>query len=198
MKIYTRTGDEGTTGLFGGDRVQKDSPRIAAYGTVDEINAQLGVARAHLRSRNLGDAPEEAPFGGSLAEVLRRLQEELFTVGADLATPVGSKPVVPRIGASHVERIEQEIDAFQAELPELKQFILPGGVPGGAALHAARTTCRRAERLAVRAEAEAEGEINHQALVYLNRLSDLFFVLARWANHRIGEKEDRWAPDGSA
>lgn len=198
MKIYTRTGDEGTTGLFGGDRVTKDDPRIAAYGTVDETNAVLGMARAHLRSDDLSDVPADAPFGGTLDDVLRRIQEELFTVGADLATPVGSKPVVPRVEAAHVEQIEAEIDVFQEELPDLKQFILPGGAPGGATLHAARTTCRRAERLAVRAEREAEGTINHQALVYLNRLSDLFFVLARWANHRIGEREDRWTPDGNA
>ena len=187
MKIYTRTGDEGTTGIFGGDRVPKDHPRIAAYGTVDETNSLVGLARAHLRAAQDDTSP------GRLDEVLRRLQEHLFTVGADLATPVGSKPVVPRIEEAHVKQLEADIDAFQQELPELKQFILPGGTPGGAALHAARTVCRRAERLAVRAEA-AEGHLNRHALIYLNRLSDLFFVLARWANRQAGEREDRWSP----
>ena len=193
MKIYTRTGDEGTTGLFGGGRVQKDHPRIAAYGTVDETNSLVGMARAHLRSLDA----EETPAGISLDALLRHLQEDLFTVGADLATPVGSKPVVPRIEGAHVEQLETHIDAFQRELPELKQFILPGGAPGGATLHAARTTCRRAERLAVRAEAEDEEALNHHALVYLNRLSDLFFVLARWTNRQAGEHEDRWSPEGT-
>ena len=190
MKIYTRTGDEGTTGLFGGDRVQKDHPRIAAYGTVDEVNALVGTARAHLRSAPLEDTPAGLPFD----EILRRLQEELFTVGADLATPVGAKPVVPRIEDAHVEHLEADIDAFQEDLPALKQFILPGGAPGGATLHSARTVCRRAERLAVRAEAADAEQVNHRALVYLNRLSDLFFVLARWVNQQTGEREDRWSP----
>lgn len=189
MKIYTRTGDEGTTGLFGGDRVPKDHPRIAAYGTVDEVNSLVGLARAHLRPVDT----EPPPGGERLDDVLRRLQEELFTLGADLATPLGSKPVVPRIEETHVKRLEADIDAFQEELPELKHFILPGGAPGGATLHTVRTVCRRAERLAVRAE-EATDPINRQAVIYLNRLSDLFFVLARWANRQAGVREDRWAP----
>jgi cob(I)alamin adenosyltransferase len=195
MKIYTRTGDDGSTGLFGGDRVPKDDPRIAAYGTVDETNSLVGVARAHLSA---ADAEADAPAGRSrLDDVLGRLQENLFTVGADLATPLDSKPVVPRIEAAHVERLEADIDAFQNELPELKQFILPGGAPGGATLHTARTVCRRAERLTVRAEAEGDASINPHAAVYLNRLSDLLFVLARWANLRAGAREDRWSPGES-
>jgi cob(I)alamin adenosyltransferase len=192
VKIYTRTGDEGTTGLFGGDRVQKDDPRIDAYGTVDETNSLIGVARAHL---NAADASaENAPGDRRLDDVLRRLQEELFIVGADLATPTGSKPVVPRIDDAHVDQLEADIDAFEEDLPDLKQFILPGGAPSGASLHNARTVCRRAERLAVRAEAADENHVNHHVLVYLNRLSDLLFVLARWTNRQIGVREDRWSP----
>ncbi|PSQ85093.1 MAG: ATP:cob(I)alamin adenosyltransferase [Bacteroidetes bacterium QS_1_65_9] len=142
MKIYTRTGDDGSTDLFGGERVPKDDPRIAAYGTVDEANSLVGLARAHLDAENAAAAPPPAG-DSSLDDVLGRLQEDLFTVGADLATPLGSKPVVPRVEAAHVERLETDIDVFDEELPELKQFILPGGARGGATLHAARTVCRQ-------------------------------------------------------
>jgi len=194
MKIYTRTGDDGSTDLFGGERVPKDDPRIAAYGTVDEANSLVGLARAHLDAENAAAAPPPAG-DSSLDDVLGRLQEDLFTVGADLATPLGSKPVVPRVEAAHVERLETDIDVFDEELPELKQFILPGGARGGATLHAARTVCRRAERLTVRTEeAEGEADVNHHVAVYLNRLGDLLFVLARVANRRAGAREDRWSP----
>lgn len=182
MKIYTRTGDSGTTGLFGGGRVSKAHPRIEAYGTVDETNAQLGLARALLRG---------APGHDELDPVLHALQAELFELGADLATPAGSKAVVPRVGAGHAARLEGLIDRFDGALPPLRSFILPGGTPAAAALHMARTVCRRAERLAVAAAAEG---LNEQAVVYLNRLSDLLFVLARWANHRAGEGDVAWHP----
>lgn len=185
-KIYTRTGDEGTTSLFGGERVNKGHPRIDAYGTVDETNSLIGLARAHLADR---------PGANRLDPVLQRLQEELFILGADLATPDDAKSVVPRVAATHVEQLEADIDAFDEELPPLKNFILPGGTPGAATLHAARTTCRRAERLTVKATSLEP--INEQAAIYLNRLSDLLFVLARWANRQDGMREDTWTPPAS-
>lgn len=185
MKIYTRTGDEGTTALFGGDRVSKGHPRIDAYGTVDETNSILGIALAHLTATD-----------GTLPELLERIQDELFVLGADLATPLGSKPVVPRIGTEHIGRLEQDIDTLQEALPPLKHFIMPGGTPAGAALHHARTVCRRAERLTFQAAEDAE--INEHALVYLNRLSDLLFVLARTANYEADEPERTWRPPPSS
>jgi len=182
-RIYTRTGDDGTTSLFGGERVKKGNPRIDAYGTVDEANSVVGLARAHL---------EGEPGAERLDPVLGDVQEELFIVGADLATPVDAKPMVPRIKDRHVERVEERIDDFDADLKPLKKFILPGGAPAGATLHSARTVCRRAERLAV--QAGSATPINDEAVVYLNRLSDLLFVLARWANKQAGVREDTWTP----
>ena len=185
-RIYTRTGDDGTTSLFGGERVGKGNPRIDAYGTVDETNSIVGLARAHLQ----GEPGEE-----ELDPVLSDLQEELFVLGADLATPMDAKPVVERIEEQHVTALEERIDHFDADLPSLKRFILPGGTPVGASLHSARTVCRRAERHIV--QASTSTPINEQAIVYLNRLSDLFFVLARWANREAGVREDTWVPAGS-
>lgn len=185
-KIYTRTGDEGTTALFGGKRVTKSHPRIDAYGTVDETNSALGMARALLNDTDGMDR---------LDPVLGRLQEELFILGADLATPNDAKSAVPRVEASHVEQLEADIDAFSEDLDPLKNFILPGGIPGAATLHAARTTCRRAERLTVKALSQEP--LNEQAAIYLNRLSDLLFVLARWANRQNGVREDTWSPGAS-
>lgn len=185
-KIYTGTGDDGTTALFGGERVGKGDPRIDAYGTVDETNSIVGMARAHLR----GEPGEDV-----LDPVLGDLQEELFVLGADLATPIDAKPVVERIEQDHVAVLEDRIDRFDADLPSLKRFILPGGTPTGAALHSARTVCRRAERQIV--EASTSAPVNEQAMVYLNRLSDLFFVLARWANRKAGVREDTWEPEAS-
>ena len=182
-KIYTRTGDEGTTSLFGGERVNKSHPRIDAYGTVDETSSLIGLARAQLEGR---------PGFDRLDPVLRRVQEELFILGADLATPAEAKPLVPRIAASHVEQLEADIDRFTEDLEPLRHFILPGGTPGAATLHVARTTCRRAERLTVKATALEP--VNEQATTYLNRLSDLLFVLARWANRQVGMREDTWSP----
>ncbi|PEN09604.1 ATP:cob(I)alamin adenosyltransferase [Longimonas halophila] len=186
-KIYTRTGDDGTTALFGGDRVGKGHPRIRAYGTVDEVNALVGVARAHL-----ADTDATAP----LHDIFQEIQEDLFVVGADLATPENAKPVVPRITEAHIDGIEQHIDTLEDDLAPLKHFVLPGGSPAAAALHNARTVCRRAERLSV--EASASTPLNEHALVYLNRLSDLLFVMARWANHAVGASEHTWVPDTSS
>lgn len=186
-KIYTRTGDEGTTALFGGDRVTKSHPRIDAYGTVDETNSMIGLARAHL---------EDAPGSGRLDETLGRLQEDLFILGADLATPDDAKSVVPRINADHVDCLEDDIDAYSEDLDPLRNFVLPGGTVGAATLHAARTTCRRAERLTVKALSQES--LNQQAAIYLNRLSDLLFVLARWANRQAGVREDTWSPKSAS
>src|SRR6056297_3686624 len=135
-RIYTRTGDDGTTSLFGGERVGKGNARIDAYGTVDETNSFVGMARSHL---------EGEPGVERLDPVLGSIQEELFILGADLATPTDAKPVVPRVKESHVESVEKRIDEFDAELTPLKNFVLPGGAPAAATLHTARTVCRRAE-----------------------------------------------------
>jgi cob(I)alamin adenosyltransferase len=181
MPIYTRTGDTGETGLFGGGRVSKDDARVEAYGEVDELNAALGVVRS------LGLEP-------SLEKLVRGLQDELFTVGAVLATPEGTKAaaVVAPVQPTWVARMEAEIDAFDRELPPLTQFILPAGSPAAAALHLARTVCRRAERKVV--ALHGAGQVAGDAVRYLNRLSDLLFTLARVANHRAGVKETAWNP----
>ena len=182
MKIYTRTGDDGTTGLFGGGRVPKSHPRIAAYGTVDELNSWLGLVRAHL-------LPEET----ELDALLQRLQGMLFDTGADLATPLDSRARTVRIESRYVEALEQEIDRLEAQLPPLKTFILPGGAPAAAMLHVARTVCRRAERHVVKAMQQET--LNPEVLRFLNRLSDLLFVLARWLNHRRHVAETPWLPE---
>jgi cob(I)alamin adenosyltransferase len=177
-KIYTRTGDDGSTGLADGSRVTKASPRVAAYGTADEANSVLGIARLHT----LGDTDA----------MLARIQNELFDVGADLATP-GDEPHALRATAGQVERLEQEIDAMNADLGALTSFILPGGSPASAWLHLARTVVRRAERLAV--EAAATEQLNPLAIAYLNRLSDHLFVLARAENRGLGDI--LWVPGAS-
>ena len=183
MKVYTRTGDDGTTALFGGDRVAKTHPRIAAYGTVDEANAALGLARALLG---------EAPGSDRADAILDRIQQELFILGGDLASPHATKYPVPRIEPGHVEQLERDIDVLEEDLPALKHFILPGGSPGGAALHVARTVTRRAERHTV--DLGKMEEVNDHAARYLNRLSDFLFVLSRWVNHRAGVPEAEWIP----
>lgn len=185
MKVYTKTGDAGTTGLFGGPRVPKNDPRIDAYGTVDELNAVLGELRAELARSDAGSA------GDRLDSVLDRIQHELFVLGADLATPADASADVNRVDADHVTRLEQEIDAFDEDLPELKNFILPGGSLAAARLHVARTVCRRAERLTV--AASASHDVNRTAIVYLNRLSDLFFTAARWINRRLDIPDPVWS-----
>jgi cob(I)alamin adenosyltransferase len=176
MKIYTKTGDTGETGLWGGERVTKDNPRVHAYGTVDECNAAIGVARSSL-------------LEPSLDSMLAEVQNQLFVVGSDLASadPAAN---VPRINAAHTEFLEQSIDALEAGLVPLRQFILPGGTPAAAHLHLARTICRRAEREAVRL-AQSEDIGNHIA-IYLNRLSDFLFVAARSANARSGVPDVPW------
>jgi len=176
-KIYTRRGDDGSTGLFGGPRVRKDDLRVAAYGDVDELNSALGVAREELLA-----------FADLLA-LVDGLQSELFNLGAELATPDPSKDV-PRISAQDVTRLEREIDRLTGELPEMKNFILPGGSRAGAALHFCRTVCRRAERKVVTLSQSTP--ISTEALAYVNRLSDLLFVMARAANLRAGGREIPW------
>jgi len=178
-RIYTRTGDDGTTALGSGGRVPKDALRIECYGTVDELNSVLGVARAaHLPS--------------DIDNWLGRVQNELFHLGADLCVPEGDKAAhpVPKVERRHVEALEHQIDAWNGLLPALDNFILPGGTPGSAALHLGRTVCRRAERLLVTlARQEAVGE---WALAYLNRLSDALFVAARAANALAGRADVLW------
>jgi cob(I)alamin adenosyltransferase len=182
MKIYTRTGDDGSTALFGGDRVTKTHPRIEAYGTVDETNAALGMARALLT----GEAAQRADA------LLDRLQHELFVLGGDLASPGETRYPVPRIDAEHVAHLEADIDDLEADLPPLQHFILPTGSPAAAALHVGRTISRRAERRTV--ELASIEPVSDVTIRYLNRLSDYLFVLARWVNHRSGEPEAIWKP----
>lgn len=180
-KIYTRTGDAGETGLRGGDRVPKDSLRVEVYGTLDELNAHLGLARA------AGAAPQ-------MDAVLGQIQDDLFRLGADLADPRGNAVDSPGglIGPSHQALLEETIDQYEARLPPLSTFILPGGTPLAAHLHVARAVCRRAERRCVTlARAEA---IPPHTVSYLNRLSDLLFVLARAANHGAGRQDIPWRP----
>ncbi len=177
MKIYTKEGDGGETGLYGGQRVWKDALRVETYGTVDECNALLGAALTLI---------EDA----EAREVVTRIQGELFEVGADLATPLARGEAAGRVGAEATARLEAEIDKFEAELPPLRHFILPGGSPGGAALHQARAVCRRAERrLVTLGQAEP---VNPEVARYLNRLSDHLFVLARLVNSRAGAPETIW------
>lgn len=180
MRIYTRTGDTGETGLFGGGRVGKDDPRVEAYGAVDELNACLGLARA-------------AGLPPDLDELAARVQEDLFVLGADLATPPSgsARPEkVVRLPEGAAAALEPEIDRCERDLEPLRSFILPGGSPGGAALHLARTVCRRAERRLV-ALARC-GPVSKGALPYLNRLSDLLFMMARAVNARAGKTEQPW------
>lgn len=185
MRIYTRTGDRGQTGLFGGGRVSKADPRVEAYGAVDELNAFLGWAATLLRHL-------------PLEQELQTLQSDLLVLGADLATPPDAAPAAAartrRVSPEQARRLETWIDRWDAELVPLTRFILPGGAPGGAALHVCRGVCRRAERAVVRL-AEA-APVNPEIIVYLNRLSDLLFVLARWVNAREGIEELIWEPEG--
>jgi cob(I)alamin adenosyltransferase len=190
-RVYTRGGDRGETSLVGGQRVAKDSIRIESYGTVDELNAVLGLVRVANRAPGASKANRER-----LDAVLARLQGELFNLGSDLATlPGDRRPRQPVIEARHVERLEAEIDELNAGLPELASFVLPGGGEVGAFLHQARTVCRRAERcVTTLARREAIGE---PCLAYLNRLSDLLFVLSRWASKVRREREILWDPTRS-
>jgi cob(I)alamin adenosyltransferase len=180
MKIYTRTGDEGDTGLYGGTRVQKSDPRVAAYGDVDELNACLGVARA------------QPGIDADVRGMLEHLQKDLFAIGARLADPaekLSDRVAKAAVADADVERLEQWIDGLEAHLPPLRRFILPGGSGAGSLLHLARTVCRRAERTIV---GLGGGKIDPHLMIYINRLSDLLFVLARTVNHRTGEAETEW------
>jgi cob(I)alamin adenosyltransferase len=178
-KVYTRTGDDGTTGLGGGQRVRKDSPRIEAYGTVDELSSAIGVALA------FGLHPR-------LAEALARIQNDLFNLGSDLCIleEDKAKMPVPVIEGRHVDALERLMDDLSTELSPLENFVLPGGSPGAAQLHVARTVCRRAERLAIAlARLEPVGPL---VVKYLNRLSDALFVMARYENHKRGIPDVLW------
>jgi cob(I)alamin adenosyltransferase len=186
-RVYTRGGDGGETGLAGGQRVPKDAPRIEAYGTVDELNACVGAARAAARDMAVGE----------LDAILLRVQHELFNLGSMLATlPEDLHPRQARITAAEVAQLEAEMDRMNGELPPLGSFVLPGGNRLEAALHVARTVCRRAERVTV-----ALGRVESvppEAVRYLNRLSDALFVWSRWASHVLGAPETLWDPNQSA
>jgi cob(I)alamin adenosyltransferase len=180
-RIYTRGGDRGETSLGDGTRVPKVDCRIGAFGAVDELNSHIGVILA-------GEVPD------GLREVLARVQNELFDLGADLSVPFGVSDRL-RITGQQIETLENDCDRFNADLPELTSFVLPGGTEAASRLHVARAVCRRAERDALAAAEELD--INHLALVYLNRLSDLLFILARTANAGLGSGEPLWRPGTS-
>jgi len=185
-KIYTRGGDAGRTSLGTGERVSKHSPRIAAYGMVDETNAVIGVARVHVASSDQG-----------LDSILGRIQNDLFDLGADLCVPESqgaqSKRERLRVSDAQVKRLEDEIDTMNAELSPLRSFVLPGGSSAAAALHVARTVCRRAERAMVELSAIAGEQVSAPALKYINRLSDVLFVASRYVNER-GKSDVLWVP----
>ena len=188
MKIYTKTGDTGETGLYGGRRVRKDDPRIEACGDVDELNCVLGIARTHA-----GNADLDA--------ILERIQNDLFALGADLATPDETslqhgRTSVTRIGSDEIDRLEADIDALEARLTPLSRFILPGGSATAAQLHHARAVCRRAERRC--ASLMKLENCNPMTLIYLNRLSDLLFVAARYSNHCSNVPDVPWDPRDSS
>jgi cob(I)alamin adenosyltransferase len=182
-KIYTRTGDDGTTALGTSERVPKYALRVAAYGTTDETNACVGIARLHLAHEPAVDA------------MLARIQNDLFDLGSDLCVPDrGTKPgYQPPITGTHVKRLENEIDEMNAELTPLRSFVLPGGTAGAAHLHVARTVCRRAERLIAELAADPNEPVNASAVQYINRLSDFLFVASRYVNDR-GKRDVLWVP----
>lgn len=177
MKIYTKTGDTGETSLFGGQRVPKSSIRIETYGTADELNSAIGLARSFgLSSMN--------------EDIAIQCQNDLFVLGADLATPPSKQAKIDRVNQTHINRLEGYIDEFDSKLEPLKFFILPAGSQTAAALHVARTICRRCERICIQAK-ETE-EISNDVVIYLNRLSDLLFVMARYENSVSGLPETKW------
>jgi cob(I)alamin adenosyltransferase len=185
-RVYTRQGDQGLTALVGGQRVKKDHPRIECYGTVDELNSFIGLALESVKQQHQLV---------SLEKILHRIQHELFNAGSILATlPEDVHPKQARVTEVEVKQLEHEIDWMNAELPELRSFVLPGGSRVNAELHVCRTVCRRAERLCA---AMPDG-IDHDTLKYLNRLSDALFVWSRWANHRLGIAEILWEPNQAA
>lgn len=182
MKIYTKTGDKGETGLFAGNRVPKNSERIEAYGTIDELNSFIGLAIVEVKSKEV-------------KSLLERIQNQLFTAGSDLATPeieTNNKLSVPRVTAEFYQEIEKNIDSFESQLEGLKHFILPGGSKSAAYLHICRTITRRAERRTV--TLSKKEKIGENIIIYLNRLSDLFFVLARFENKQAKIPDTKWIP----
>ena len=181
MKIYTKTGDSGTTSLFGGKRLTKDDLRVEAYGNVDELNSLLGTV--------LSEQPPD-----NIAKKLLRIQEELFVLGTGLASPGILKVKIPRVKKPFITRLEQEIDSWDKNLPKLRNFILPGGSKVGSQLHLARSVARRAER-SIAALSQNE-KINKNAQIYINRLSDWLFVLARYVNKLEGQEEKIWKGRG--
>jgi cob(I)alamin adenosyltransferase len=186
-RVYTRQGDGGDTGLVGGQRVPKDSARIEAYGTVDELNAFLGVARVTANETGLHE----------LAAILLRVQHELFNLGSILATrPEDVHPKQPRVTDIEIARLEAEMDRMNEDLAPLRSFVLPGGSRIDAELHVGRTVCRRAERVCI-ALGRTEG-VPPEAIRYLNRLSDALFVWSRWSGHKLGAPETLWSPNQSA
>lgn len=184
-KVYTKTGDKGKTRLAGGQQVWKDSLRVEAYGTVDELNALLGVTRA------MWLAGTREPMREQIGKELRWMQNKLFDIGGLLATKPGqSFPNMPSVDMADVSRLEGLIDGWQKDLQPLKEFILPGGGAVASSIHLARTVCRRAERHCV--TLMRQEQVDHAVIIYLNRLSDALFVLARWTAHRLGEPELLW------
>jgi cob(I)alamin adenosyltransferase len=187
MKIYTRTGDDGSTGLFGGGRVRKSDPRIECYGTIDELNASIGLAAAAVAGPAVGSTPADA-----LSDSLRQIQHELFNIGSHLATPAESPSAakLPPLEESIVARLEMQMDQADEQLAKLRQFILPAGSEAACRLHLARTICRRAERRIV--AFAMDRPVPHVIITYLNRLSDWLFVMARLANQRSGREDVPW------
>jgi cob(I)alamin adenosyltransferase len=191
-RIYTKRGDAGQTSLVGGQRLPKDNLRIECYGTVDELNAFLGVARTTAAELS-GQFPGMAGFAG----ILRRIQHELFNLGSVLATlPADVHPKQPKVTAADAAQLEKELDQANEELPALRSFVLPGGSRLDAELHVCRTVCRRAERILV--SLGREEEVPADAVMYLNRLSDALFVWGRWVNQVTGAEETLWSPNSSA
>jgi cob(I)alamin adenosyltransferase len=186
-RVYTRGGDQGQTSLIGGERVSKADRRLECYGTVDELNATLGL---------VGEALAASAAGPHLTPIIRRVQNELFNLGCELATPDPERRAkMPRIEPRHVDALERDIDAVNDELPELRSFVLPGGGWPSAYFHLARTVCRRCERLVV--GLAADEDVGELPVRYLNRLSDALFVWGRWAAHKDGRPEPLWDSKGT-
>lgn len=197
MKIYTKTGDNGTTGLFAGPRVPKDHPRIQAYGAVDELNAVLGMLTCNLNAC-FAKAPLVA--GNDVAAVFQAIQSDLFSIGAELATPEPEKHDMVLLTTARVQFLESCIDRYEEKLNPLANFVLPGGTPDAATLHLGRTVCRRAERDVVHLAHQPDTADCNRIIIYLNRLSDLLFVMGRLANHLAGVADVPWvrAPQDDA
>ena len=186
MKLYTRSGDDGSTGLFGGDRVSKDHPRVEAYGTLDELNASIGLAAVAC--------DPGSPLGKRLSETFQKLQSRLFDIGADVATPEGNKheAKIIRITQSHIDELETLIDEMEEGNEPMTNFVMPGGTELASRLHVARTICRRAERRLI--SLSLTETVTPEPIIFINRLSDLLFAMARRANHEEGVGDVPWIP----